>query len=143
MFSLSVLRDPASVLLRTEQRLSENRQRLVNAILADVLTEVIELNPVDSARSRAAWVTSLDQLGFPVPPGWQGDNPTAISEGRGLGELVQVDSSDITERTAVNSVDYVRYLEYGNSRQAPHAMVQRALHHGRQRVSQLQHLLWD
>ncbi|MEZ6056547.1 MAG: hypothetical protein R3C01_07570 [Planctomycetaceae bacterium] len=143
MFTISVQRPPSSLLRRTEQRLTENRKRLVEAILANVLTEVIEFNPVDSARSRAAWVNSLEQLGVPAPPSWQGDNPTAIAEGRRLGELLRTDSLDITERTAENSVDYVRYLEYGNSRQAPHSMVQRALHHRRQHLARHLTLLWD
>ncbi|WP_437186941.1 hypothetical protein SH668x_000312 [Planctomicrobium sp. SH668] len=110
-----------------QQSASEARERLIEDAMALTLTSVIMRNPVDTARSRAAWVQSLEELGRVPPAGWEGPHPIAVSEGRRLGTLKKMDSTDVTQINATNSVDYVRFLEYGSSRTAPFAMVRAAL----------------
>ncbi|WP_437206449.1 hypothetical protein [Planctomicrobium sp. SH664] len=104
-----------------------HRRQLVETILRNTLRQIIPLNPVDTARSRAAWVSSLEQLGGTAPAGWEGDHPTATAEGRRQGGLLRSDEADLTEAAAVNQVQYVSLLEYGTQRRAPAAMVRRGL----------------
>jgi hypothetical protein len=118
-------------------RLDRARQELMRESMIESLQEIIMGNPVDTARSRAAWVSSLEGLGGSPPSGWEGAHPTAIAEGRGRGKFSLQDSQGQTRVTADNSVDYVALLEYGTSRSAPYAMVRRALTHVAGRVSSL------
>jgi hypothetical protein len=108
-------------------RLDSARQELVREAMIQTLQEIILGNPVDTARSRAAWVTSLEALGGSPPSGWEGPHPTAIAEGRGQGKLSLQETRGESRATADNSVDYVPLLEYGTSRMAPYAMVRRSL----------------
>lgn len=122
-----------------EDELPEARRRLVQDVTREALTRTIELNPVDTGRSRAAWAAALTQAGGSPPPGWRGPRPEggAIAEGAALGELVGEDDGDVTSMTAANAVRYVTFLEYGTSRMAPFAMVRRALSVVQQRVRAL------
>ena len=132
----------SSVLRRIAFRLTENRRQAIEAAMKSTLVKAIQINPVDTARSRAAWVSSLEQLGGSPLSGWQGSTPTDVAEGRDLGHLERTDTIDTTELTAFNEVDYARFLEYGAPRSSPHAMAGRALHATRQQLAaQLQSLL--
>jgi hypothetical protein len=114
-----------------DARLPAVRREAVEETFRELLAETIRLNPVETARSRAAWVASLEQLGGAPPAGWQGPHPTAESEGRSLGRLDRDDGPDVTGITATNSVRYVPFLEYGTRRMAPFGMVRRALSRAR------------
>lgn len=110
-----------------QSRLPEARLEMVEEAARLALTETIRANPVDTARSRAAWVASLEQLGGVPPADWRGPHPTADDEGRGQAMLTQQHERDVTEIVAGNLVEYVPFLEYGTSRMRPFGMVRRAL----------------
>jgi hypothetical protein len=103
------------------------RQTLSEQALRAALTQIVASNPVETGRSRGAWVESLEQLGGTPAAGWEGSQPTAVEEGRRQGQLLSQQLSGRTVLSAVNGVSYVRYLEYGTSRMAPFAMVRRSL----------------
>ncbi|MFV0445873.1 MAG: hypothetical protein ACK5Q5_20030 [Planctomycetaceae bacterium] len=114
--------------------LPARRREAVEAALQDTLVAVIGQNPVETARSRAAWVSSLEQLGGTPPAGWQGLQPSGEADGRIAGQLSRQHEPDITAVSATNSVSYVGFLEYGTSRTSPFSMVRRALRQARQQT---------
>ena len=133
MFSVQVDVDDEALrqrldLLR-EKEVPAARRDLSRRLMREVLRQTILRNPVDTARSRAAWVASLEQLGGTAPPGWRGPEPSAsaIDEGRGLQELTESQTHGETEIEARSGVSYVPYLEYGTRKMAPFAMVRRSL----------------
>lgn len=129
------IEDQASDRLRELQAaLPEVRQEAVAETMRETLVEVIRLNPVDTARSRAAWVNALEQLGGVAPAGWQGPHPTQEHAGRSRGQSAQQNDDDQTTVSASNGVDYVPLLEYGTRRTSPIGMVRRALQAARQRL---------
>lgn len=130
------LADTASPALRelVRRTLPERRRTAVEATLADALADTIQTNPVDTARSRAAWVTSLEQLGGRPSAGWQGPQPTGEAEGRSAGALARQHDRDSSSAAATNAVAYVPFLEYGTSRMGPFAMVRRSLQLARDRL---------
>ena len=111
----------------SNETLPQRRQELIQQAMREGLAHIIETNPVDTARSRAAWVRSLEQLGATPPPGWQGPHPSEIEAGRKRGRLQTAQSDSTSECIATNSVEYIPFLEYGTSKMAPFAMVRRAL----------------
>jgi hypothetical protein len=112
-------------------RLPAMRREAVEETFRELLSETIRLNPVQTARSRAAWVAALEQVGGTPPAGWQGPQPTGESEGRRLGVLRRHHEADVTDLAATNGVRYVPFLEYGTRRMAPFGMVRRALSRAR------------
>jgi hypothetical protein len=120
-------------------RLPGIRRDVVEHTARHALYETIAGNPVDTARSRAAWVASLERLGGTPPADWRGPHPTAEQEGRAQGDLSLRHDRDVTEISAGNAVEYVPFLEYGTSRISPFSMVRRALAKARHHlVDQLQ-----
>jgi hypothetical protein len=117
-----------------DHRLPDLRRDVIEETARHALAETIAGNPVDTARSRAAWVASLEQLGGAPPAGWLGPHSSADDEGRTHGELSHHHDRDVTEILATNSVDYVPHLEYGTSRLRPFRMARRALAQARQRL---------
>lgn len=107
----------------------DTRHEYVLDLMRRVLRLTIQYNPVDTGRSRASWVTGLEQLGGEVPVGWEGSHPesSAIAQGRSSSELEQDQSEHVDEIAASNHVDYINHLEFGTSRFAPRGMVRRAL----------------
>ncbi|HWL09536.1 MAG TPA: hypothetical protein VNQ76_14095 [Planctomicrobium sp.] len=126
-----------------EQRLHEFHENqvqpachnLIRNAMIQSLQAIITENPVETGRSRAAWVEALQQLGGIPPAGWEGSHPTAIDDGRQKGNGTLVDGTAFTQATASNGVDYVRYLEYGTSRISPFAMVRRSLQRQREQLA--------
>ena len=114
--------------------LPQRRREAVEKSLQEALVKVVELNPVETARSRAAWVNSLEQLEGSPPANWQGPHPSGEGEGRAAGELVRQHSTDQSAATAANHIPYARLLEYGTSHMRPFAMVRRALQQVRERT---------
>jgi len=91
----------------------------------ELLTNIIDRNPVDTGRSRAAWVESLEKLGGAPPPGWQGATAekAAIEEGRKLSKL------EIKEKSVSfsSAVEYIQTLEYGTTQRAAFQMVRNSI----------------
>lgn len=114
--------------------LPQRRREAVESALRETLAEVIVLNPVETARSRAAWVGSLEELGGTAPANWQGPHPTQDAEGRTAGRLIRQHEPDTSSVSASNAVSYVPLLEYGTSRLSPFAMARRALWLTRERT---------
>lgn len=119
--------------------LDDARREMIEDAMRQTLGDIIRLNPVDTARSRAAWAASLAQLGVSPPAGWQGPHPQpgAIAEGIASGVLETVEGDSQSTAMAANAVHYVPYLEYGTSRMAPFAMVRLALLRMQQTVGAL------
>ena len=107
--------------------LATGRRNAVEAAARDALADTIRFNPVDTARSRAAWVDCLERLGGTPPAGWQGPQGDGESEGRASAILVKEDDRDLSLVSATNAVGYVGLLEYGTSRMRAFAMVRRSL----------------
>jgi len=108
-------------------RLANARREMVRAAMVEALQQTIQRNPVDTGRSRAAWASSLEELGGTLPAGWEGPHPSAIDEGLGLGRLDMNESASSSEIQSVSEVSYLSALEYGTSRMAPFAMVRSSL----------------
>ena len=119
------------------QRLAAARNAVVQQAAERVLADTIFANPVDTARSRAAWVAALEQLGGTPPAQWRGESPTAEAEGRALGTGTRQEDRDTTEIRATNDVEYVPFLEYGTRQMAPVGMVRRSLSGVRSLLTQL------
>lgn len=125
------IEDQASARLESMagRELSEARSRLIEQAMEQTLIDTLELNPVDTGRSRAAWAAALQQLGVDVQGDWRGPHPdgAAIAEGAAQGTLTRSDDDSTTLINAENGVRYIGFLEYGTRRMAPVAMVRRAL----------------
>ena len=115
------------------------RRTVVEEIAGDVLSMTIERNPVDTGRSRSAWVASLAQLGETAPAGWQGPHPVAaaLSEGAGRASLDITHDAESTTITITTAVPYVAFLEDGTRAMAPFLMVTRSLSQVRSRLADL------
>jgi hypothetical protein len=112
-------------------KLPDLRRQAVEHALREALAEAVRLNPVDTARSRAAWAASLEQLGGVPPAGWRGAHPTAEAEGRAAAALSREQDLDRSTAAASSAVPYVPLLEYGTSRLGPFAMVRTGLRRAR------------
>ena len=77
-------------------------------------------NPVDTGRSRAGWYVAIEKLGGTV----SGISSSGVDEGRRRGRFID-HTKGFTDKWVemINGVDYIIYLEYGRSNQAPYGMV--------------------
>lgn len=99
----------------------------------DLVRKIILRNPVDTGRSRAAWYVAMEGLGGRVPQISSGkakgkktdDLVKSVSDGYKKGQLNTHLGPTVTDKwiEIVNGVEYIIFLEYGHSRQAPHGMV--------------------
>lgn len=125
------IEDQASARLESlaGRELSEARRRLIEQAMQQTLVDTLELNPVATGRSRAAWAAALAQIGVELPADWRGPQPdgAAIAEGAAQGTLTRSEDDSTTQINAENGVQYIGFLEYGTRRMAPFAMVRRAL----------------
>ncbi|QDU78980.1 hypothetical protein Pla110_06840 [Polystyrenella longa] len=111
------------------KQIPEQRRELAEDVARETLRETVEFNPVETGRTRAAWLVSLLRLGGESPVGWssgRGDS-FALQEGRAAGSLQEVESKNRSELRVRNGVEYINYLEYGTRNRTPAAMVRRAL----------------
>lgn len=77
--------------------------------------------PVDTGFARASWWTSLNDLGEPHQPGqnpkpgepWDGSHDLTALGGFDLGDMLLI----------LSNTEYMRSLEYGHSKKAPHGMI--------------------
>lgn len=99
-------------------------------VMCDLLAEIITFQqgdthyPVDTGRSRAAWLPYLKKNG--VETNTMAIDAAAEAEGLALGTYKEVKATAKSSVTVTNSVDYTIYLEYGSSKQAPNGFVRRA-----------------
>lgn len=119
------------------ESLPEARRQMVEEAARETLQAIIEKNPVDTGRSRAAWANALGHLDGQPPAGWEGGNRSGTATGRNEGSSSRDDTADATTISAHNEVPYIHYLEYGTSRMAPFAMVRNALLRISRRVNAL------
>ena len=102
----------------------------------DLLKKIITKNPVDTGRSRAGWYVAMEQLGGKdwfvarktKPRRVSSGDPKGYSEsevsiGKRLGSYKEKLTGAVKWIELVNGVDYIIYLEYGYSLQAPYGMV--------------------
>ena len=84
---------------------------------------------VDTGRARAAWHVSMNALaheGFIMNARrGKGETAEAIAVGKSQGEFTDHTGQMVSNKWVemVNGVDYIIFLEYGYSRQAPFGMV--------------------
>lgn len=111
-----------------QKRAGVAQKVFIRKIGIDLLRKIIEKNPVDTGRSRAAWAPLFVAEGLPIPEA----SPVAVlPAGQGETEGYYEESSEEGESyylTIVNNVPYVLQLEYGSSGQAPEGMVRVSLH---------------
>ena len=105
---------------RTHLRLRHTRvrRRLVKGTLLRVVDQVIARHPVDTGRSRDAWIDAANQL-------WDG-SVDADSEGHAMQREEKVQ----TTMEVTNEVDYVVFLEEGTRKLQGRQMVSRSLVEG-------------
>ena len=85
----------------------------------DLLNRIIKKNPVDTGRSRAAWYVAIEKLGGAISVSTKEER-----EGYSKGKFIDHTKNFLDKYIEiVNGVDYVIYLEYGSSKQAPYGMV--------------------
>ena len=99
--------------LNVQQFISNYENRDVSKALKEIafalLQRIIPRTPVDTGRARGGWHVAGRKLGIPVPPGGEGD---LIEKTTGIKQYIEI----------VNRVEYITYLEYGWSQQAPRGM---------------------
>lgn len=110
-----------------EHDLPQKRHEFIRRCMIQVLKKTVENNPVNTGRSRAAWVESLEQLGGKPHEGWQGATGLGVPEGRFLSFLDQHDGQDESSFLAVNAVFYTVFLEYGTEGRPTYQMAGRAI----------------
>ncbi|WP_237229046.1 hypothetical protein [Rubinisphaera sp. JC750] len=113
-------------------RVRARRPVVTREIAGLVLGRVMERNPVDTGRSRAAWGEAGNQVGVSTAA-W---SPASSQAGDGVGRAEE--DGQLTRLEFENRVEYTPFLEYGTSRMAARAMVRGALaSSGAEVVSQL------
>jgi hypothetical protein len=93
----------------------------IRHISLDLLKRIIEKNPVDTGRSRAAWYPYLESRGAVFSEA--GRDAHVIKEGRSRGGFKE--RFDILQPYVEirNGVRYIKFLEYGSSGRSPYGMV--------------------
>lgn len=77
--------------------------------------------PVATGRARAGWARALEEIGGSFRP--LGDDHVAISQGKRKGRTGTGNGRTSAVRWIVNGVDYIVWLEYGKSDQAPSGFI--------------------
>lgn len=108
-------------------RVDRRRFALGRSIAELALQRIVEGNPVDTGRSRAAWVAGGQQASLNVSGAGQGGDPQATSAGMSAGTGRMEEEEGRSWYEIVNTVDYVPFLEYGTQRMPAAAMVRASL----------------
>ena len=102
----------------------------------DLIKKIIEKSPVDTGRSRAGWYVAMEKLGggyvfdrqskkpvrdSAIDP--KGYSESEVALGKGEGSYTQSLTGKLKWIELVNGVNYIIFLEYGSSQQAPYGMV--------------------
>lgn len=96
------------------QRTQADTSLVLRKFAFDLLTRLIARTPVDTGRARAGWTTAANALGIKVPKG---------KEQGSTGQYEEMLEGPHQYIRMMNDVDYVIYLEYGWSKQAPAGML--------------------
>lgn len=127
VFDKEVL-EVAQEILRT----TSDRALLLTA--KDLFSKIVYGTPIDTGRARANWIASVGSANLtfrhPRTPYPQGGAPRTYGQTivrRNNQILAQIKTGQSAFLT--NNLPYIRRLEYGWSRQAPHGMVRNALLH--------------
>jgi len=129
---------PAQEWLRDwKGQLRERRRELVRRLSNQTLQGVVQANPVETGRSRAAWVAAGEQLEMQAPGGWQGNDAEAMRSGAAQGQGAERETEFSTEISLSNSVAYVPILEYGSAQMNPRAMGRRTLQQTQQECQRI------
>ena len=96
----------------------EGAEKALKGIALEFTSRVIQRNPVDTGRSRAAWTPLMDRLG--VPSGVRG---SGVAQGKREGSVAFDLSGPRQAITITNAVPYIVPLEFGSSKQAQAGMV--------------------
>lgn len=110
------------------------RDVALKKIAFDFLERVIKKTPVDTGRARAGWTSYLIEKGgrdvavsatSAPPPGGGDANPNrdAIAEGRAESSFREGRALGGPFIVLVNAVNYIVFLEFGSSGQAPAGMI--------------------
>jgi len=98
----------------------------VRSAAMQALKGFMEMNPVDTGRSRAAWFVAAEKLGVSTsglkkPPR---HDPKAEADGKSRGDFEDhLGDRKHPHVILINGVEYILGLEYGRSMQAPYGMV--------------------
>lgn len=103
-------------------RFSENTIRDIKKLRKEVQKElvasIISDTPVDTGLAEGNWIASKDSpANYSVPLATIPSNPVAEAQAQAFGEDGKF--------YLVNNVDYVYYLEFGHSSQAPQGMARK------------------
>ena len=102
-------------------------EKIIKKLAFDLLTRIIKKNPVDTGRSRAGWYVAMEKLAPFSGGGSTGGKGTGSAEeraGRAKGRFIDHTKHPWNKWIEIiNGVDYIIYLEYGHSKQAPYGMV--------------------
>lgn len=110
------------------------RDVALKKIAFDFLERVIKKTPVDTGRARAGWTSYLIEKGgrdlavsatSAPPPAGGGASPQAdaIAEGRAQSSFREGRTLGGPFIVLVNAVNYIAFLEFGSSGQAPSGMI--------------------
>lgn len=97
-----------------------NQRKLVRFMAAKLWTRIVEMNPVDTGRSRSGWDLSLNTPHTAIPPEGQPSYPEPAMPN--FGTITGFENVWIA-----NNVEYTPYLEQGHSQQAPAGMMRIAI----------------
>lgn len=105
---------------------------IIRMAALEVLSRTIKCWPVDTGRSRAAWLASFDAAQLKSGGGLlsfssKGSSPAAIAEGRALGSYEETATLHGLSAKITNAVGYAPMLEAGWSKQAPSGCLRRAM----------------
>ncbi|WP_227430398.1 HK97 gp10 family phage protein [Psychrobacter sp. I-STPA6b] len=103
-------------------RFTENTIRDIKKLRKEVQKElagsIISDTPVDTGLARSNWIASKDApANYSMPLATSSGNPVAEAQSKAFGEDGKF--------YLVNNVDYVYYLEFGHSSQAPQGMARK------------------
>jgi len=100
----------------------------------DLLAKIIKHTPVDTGRARGGWLPAMERLAgdtgkvavINISGGSKNFDQQAVEEGKTEGDFID-NTNNMFGREQwveiINGVEYVIYLEYGHSQQAPYGMV--------------------
>lgn len=114
-------------------RYPQKKNIILKKFALDLVKCIVQENPVDTGRSRAAWYPSMVGLGFAgaeamlqKPSRHSGQRPTegGIRQGKKEGSFKpRLALGPYSFIDMVNNVKYILFLEYGHSKQSPWGMV--------------------
>lgn len=98
------------------------RQRFVDKVAAEVLSQTADGNPVRTGRSRAAWEVAASQFSLSIAGAASRSVNTSADS-----QVEVAHDAETTLVTVTNSVPYIAHLEYGTANMSPFAMLRRSL----------------